>query len=291
MRIHPRRRSCLTVPGGSEKMLRNAIDLAADEIILDLEDAVPPDLKLTARRMVVEAIQSGSFGTRQLAVRINSISTPWCHDDMIALAQLDHPGLTLVLPKIESIGDLAFVDRLLAGLEAARPRAQPVGLQILIETAAGLANCVAIAAASLRVQSLIIGYGDLASSLGRSAGSWGFVQQTVLIAARANGLQAIDGPNFSLAPDDGSLARDSAVTAALGFDGKWAIHPAQIDPINNAFTPGESDLHRAHGIIAALDAADLAGEGVATYKGAMIDEAMRLGALRILSKTGEVSWL
>ena len=291
MRTHPRRRSCLTVPGGSEKMLRKAIDLPADEIVLDLEDAVATDLKHTARRMVCEAIQSGSFGARQLAVRINAIGTPWCHDDMIVLAHLDHSNLTLVLPKIESIGDLAFVDRLLAGLDAAHPRAHPIGLQILIETAAGLANCGAIAAASPRLQSLIIGYGDLASSLGRSGGSWSFVQETVLLAARANGLQAIDGPNFSLAPDDGTLARDSAVTAALGFDGKWAIHPSQIEPINAAFTPGEAELHRARGILAALDAAQLSSEGVATYNGAMIDEAMRLGALRVLSRIGELTWL
>lgn len=290
MRTHPRRRSCLTVPGGSEKMLRKAIGLPADEIVLDLEDAVAADQKSTARRMVVEALASRSFAGRQVAVRINAVGTPWCHADVIALAAVGQPGLTLVLPKVETVGDLAFADRLLSGLEAERPAAEPIGLQILVETATGLANCAGLAGAGQRVQSLIIGYGDLASSLGRSAGpSWTFVQETVLLAARANGLQAIDGPNFSLEPADGTLVRDAAATASLGFDGKWAIHPSQIEPINAAFTPAEAEVRRARGILSALDAAQRAGNGIATFEGTMIDEAMRLGAVRTVSRAGDAS--
>jgi len=272
-------------------MLRKASELPADEIVLDLEDAVAADQKSTARRMVVEALASSSFAGRQVAVRINAVGTPWCHADVIALAVVGRPGLTLVLPKVETVGDLAFADRLLSGLEAERSTKQPIGLQILVETAAGLANCAVLAGASQRLQSLIIGYGDLASSLGRGAGSsWAFVQETVLLAARANDLQAIDGPNFSLDPADGTLVRDAAKTASLGFDGKWVIHPSQIEPINAAFTPSEAEALRARGILSALDAAQRAGNGVATFEGTMIDEAMRLGAVRTVSRTGDASW-
>ena len=143
MQTLPRRRCCLTVPGGSEKMLRKAIGLRADELVLDLEDAVTPDVKTTARRMVGDVIRSGGLAGRQVAVRINAIGTAWCHEDIVALAQLAQPGLTLVVPKIENTGDLAFIDRLLAGLEAGRPSAHAIGIQVLIETAVGLANCLA----------------------------------------------------------------------------------------------------------------------------------------------------
>lgn len=270
-------------------MLRKSIDLAADEIVLDLEDAVAADHKAAARLMVVGARSARQFAGRQVAVRVNAIGTPWCHADVIALAGLDHPGLTLVLPKIETPGDLAFADRLLSGLEAEHPRAVPIGLQIIIETAAGFANCAVLAGASARVQSLIIGYGDLASSLGRQAGlSWGFAQETVLVAARAHGLQALDGPNFALAPDDGALRRDAEAAAALGFDGKWAIHPGQIGPINTAFTPAGAEVRRARGILAALDAAGQSGSGVVAFEDEMIDEAMRLGALRMIARAGDL---
>ena len=289
MRAHPRRRSCLTVPGGSEKMLRKSIDLAADEIVLDLEDAVAADHKTAARRMVFEALAAGQFAGRHVAVRVNAIGTPWCHADVIALAGLDHPGLTMVLPKIETAGDLAFADRLLSGLEAEQPRAVPIGLQILIETAVGLGNCAVLAGASARVQSLIIGYGDLASSLGRRPGaSWGFAQETVLLAARAHGLQARDGPNFALDPDDGALRQAAEAAAGLGFDGKWCIHPSQIGPINTAFTPTGAEVRRACGIIAALDIAGQSGSGIVAFEGEMIDEAMRPGALRIVARAGDL---
>ncbi len=284
MSVHPRRRSCLTVPAGSEKMLRKAIGLPADEIVLDLEDSVAPAGKEAARRLLVETVGSGAFGSRSVAVRVNAVGTPWCHLDIAALSTLDHPGLTIVLPKTASAGDLAFVDRLLDGLEQAAPRAQPIGLQLLIETAAGLANCMASAGASSRLQSLIIGYGDLASALGRDeTASWAFVHESILLAARANGLQAIDGPNFRLQSGNERLDADCATTASLGFDGKWAIHPSQLEPINAAFTPRQEAVTRARQILACLDAARRAGEGIATFDGAMIDEAMRAGALRVIA--------
>ncbi|MBI4921340.1 MAG: CoA ester lyase [Devosia nanyangense] len=279
MQYHARRRSCLTVPGGTEKMLRKAAGLPADEIILDLEDAVAPDAKVSARQLVVDALRSGLFAGRQVAVRVNALGTPWHGDDLAALSAIDDDRLSLVLPKIESAAEIAAIESRLGPARA-------IGLQVLVETAAGLLNCASIAAASRHLRSLIVGYADLASSLGRTGeASWLFAQETVLMSARANGLQAIDGPCFDLSPESGRLGRESSVTAAMGFDGKWAIHPAQIEPINAAYTPPDAAIARARGILAALDRAQARGDGAASHDGAMIDEAMRLGALRVLSRT------
>lgn len=281
-----RRRSCLTVPGSSEKMLGKAAGLAADEIVLDLEDAVAPREKANARRLVLAALSGAGLAGRAVAVRVNAIGSRWCHEDIIALANLSFPGLTLVLPKVESPGDLAFVDRLLDGVEAMHPRAAPIGVQALIETAPGLANAAAIAASSPRLETLILGHADLAASLGRdTAGPWQFARAALLLAARANGLQAIDGPGFALGADAG-LGRDVADAAAMGFDGKWAIHPSQIDGLNAAFSPSPDAVAEARALIARIDALQAEGSGAGVHGGEMIDEAMRRGALRILSRAG-----
>jgi citrate lyase subunit beta / citryl-CoA lyase len=276
-----RRRACLVVPGGSEKMLAKAATLAADEIVLDLEDAVAPDAKDRARALVLAALGQPGLAGRQVAVRVNAIGTPWCHRDIIAMAEAGHERLSLVVPKLESAGDLAFLDRLLAGID----RKGQVRLQGLIETARGLAGLDALAGASSRLDSLILGYGDLASSLGRSAGGpWGTIQDQMLIVARAHGLQMIDGPHFALGPEgEPGLIASASAAAALGFDGKWAIHPVQVQPITAAFTPSPEAVTRARALIATLDAALALGEGVATLDGQMIDEAMRGGAMRVLS--------
>src|SRR5918912_1143601 len=196
------RRSCLSVPGSSEKMLAKAPGLGADELVLDLEDAVAVDGKDAARALVVEALASEAFAGRRVAVRVNAPGTPWCHADLVALAGAPAPPLSVVLPKVESAGDLAFADRLLDGAERAAGTARPIRVQALIETAAGLARVTEIAGASARLDALILGYADLAASLGRSpAGArdldgWRAAQDAVLVAARAFGLQAIDGPHL-----------------------------------------------------------------------------------------------
>jgi citrate lyase subunit beta/citryl-CoA lyase len=287
MNPYPRRRSSLTVPGGSEKMLLKAVDLPADEIIFDLEDGVAPASKPAARQMVIAAIGSGRFADRLVAVRTNAIGTPWCHEDIIAVGGTGHPSLSIVLPKAESAADIGFAERLLLGVGAATVRQAPVGLQALIETAAGLAACTTIAAASSRLQALVLGYADLASSLGRSsAADWGPARDMLLLAARASGKQAIDGPTFDLTPGAKQVGDDALHASALGFDGKWAIHPAQLEAINQAFTPDAQQVGRARAILDALDAARSRGEGVAVFEGAMIDDAMRAGAMRILGKVG-----
>ncbi|MFY8152512.1 MAG: HpcH/HpaI aldolase/citrate lyase family protein, partial [Hyphomicrobiales bacterium] len=146
-----RRRSCLTVPGGSEKMVGKAAGLTADEIVFDLEDAVAVPEKTSARRLVMTAIAGGTLAGRTISVRVNAIGSRWCHEDIAAIGALPHAGLTLVVPKVESAADLAFIDRLLDGIEAAHSLEMPVGVQALIETAAGLANVTAIAGSSRRL--------------------------------------------------------------------------------------------------------------------------------------------
>jgi citrate lyase subunit beta/citryl-CoA lyase len=289
MTSYRRRRSCLTVPGSSERMVRKAVGLSADEIVLDLEDGVAHSEKDAARRLVVEAIGSGIFGDRTLAVRVNAIGSPWCHADIIALCAVAAPALTLVVPKVESAADLGFIDRLLDGLEAEARRPAPIGVQALIETASGLTNIASIAQASVRLEAMILGYADLASSLGRATAaetSWLFAQETLLVTARANGLQPIDGPALSVGAEAG-LERVARNAAALGFEGKWAIHPSHLPVLNAAFSPTAEAVSQARALLARLDNVQAAGAGAVAHEGEMIDEAMRLGALRILARAGD----
>ena len=284
----PRRRACLTVPGASEKMLAKALSLTADEFVLDLEDAVPPADKADARKRVAALLTSAAWRERTVSVRINAIGTPWCREDVLAVVAAAHPSLTLVVPKVESAGDLALMDRLLAETEAAATLDTRVGLQALIETAAAVANVQTIAGASPRLQSLIIGYADLASSLGRPAGSqesWRTVQDLVVIAARARGLQPIDGPYFEIKADD-TLRQESERARAIGFDGKWAIHPSHIETLNTVFTPSADEIAHARSLIAHLDQTRGAGIGASAFAGGMVDEAMRNAALRTLARAG-----
>jgi citrate lyase subunit beta / citryl-CoA lyase len=295
MDVQTARRSCLSVPGSSEKMLARAPTLAADELVLDLEDAVASEAKDDARALVLHALASEPFAGRNVAVRVNAPGTPWCHADLIALAGAARPPASVVLPKVESAGDLAFADRLLDGAERAAGRDRPLRIQALVETASGLARIYEIAAASPRLDALILGYADLAASLGRSPGGagdldgWRPAQEAVLTAARAHGLQAIDGPYLGVAVDDGFVA---AATRARdsGFDGKWAIHPSQVAPLNDVFTPSAAELERARAIIAALDEA-ARGErrGAVALNGEMLDEAVRVAALRTLSRAAEAT--
>ena len=278
----PRRRSCLTVPGASEKMLAKALALPADEIVLDLEDAVPASDKAEARKRVAASLGSAAWRDRTVSVRINAVGTAWCQEDLAAVVAADHPTLTLVVPKVEGEADLHLVEKHLA---EAGSIGGHIGLQALIETAAGVANALAIAGSSPRLQTLIIGYADLASSLGRPAGSkasWQTVQDLVLIAARAYGLQPIDGPFFRI-DDRDTLRAEGERARAQGFEGKWAIHPSQIEPLNAAFTPGDGEIADARSLIVHLNQTRGAASA---FAGGMVDEAMRLAALRTLARAG-----
>ena len=276
-------------------MLAKAPGLAADELVIDLEDAVAASMKESARASVATALASEAWARATVSVRVNAPRTPWCHLDIEALAAVARQPAAIVVPKVESAGDLAFVERLLDGAEAAAGRARPLRVQALIETAAGLSRVQEIAGASSRLDALILGYADLAVSLGRTgAGSddldgWRPAQEMVLLAARAHGLQAIDGPYLGVAVD---AAFTAAVARAreLGFDGKWAIHPSQLSALTDAFTPTDEEVQGARAVIAALAQAERqGGAGAVALDGQMLDEAVRAAARRTLARAGEAA--
>ncbi|HEY1537933.1 MAG TPA: CoA ester lyase [Solirubrobacteraceae bacterium] len=287
------RRSCMSVPGSSAKMLAKAPTRGADEIVIDLEDAVAISAKDDARTTVIAALREPQWAGVHCAVRVNAPRTPWCHADIVALASLtEHGPASIVVPKVESAGDLAFVERLLDGAEAAAGSTRRMTVQALIETAAGVSRVQEIAAASPRLDGLIVGYADLSASLGRAAGagaeldSWRAIQDAILVAARTNDLVAIDGPYLGISVDDGFTA---AATRArdMGFDGKWAIHPAQVGALNELFTPSDDEVAHARAVIAALEEAERGGgAGAVALDGQMLDEAVRVAALRVLVRAG-----
>ena len=287
------RRSCLSVPGSSASMLAKAPQRGADEVIIDLEDAVATSAKDEARETAVAALQEPQYDGVRTAVRVNAPRTPWCHADIAAMASLAQAPGSLIVPKVESAGDLAFVDRLLDGVEAAAGLERaPMRVQALIETAAGVAHLGEIAAASPRLDSLILGYADLSASLGRAAGagagldSWRAIQDMVLVAARTNDVAAIDGPYLGIKVDEGFTAAAQRARD-MGFDGKWAIHPAQVAALNELFTPSEDEVAQAQAVIEALEEAERSGgAGAVALDGQMLDEAVRVAALRVLARAG-----
>jgi citrate lyase beta subunit len=272
-------RSCLSVPGTDDRKIRKGWDSEADEIVLDLEDAVRASRKAEARQMLTALPGRRRAGAR-VAIRVNAARTAWCHLDVVASAGPDGPLESIVLPKAESAGDLEFLDRLLDGVEAASGRTQPLGVQALIETAKGLANLREIATASPRLRTLILGYADLGASLGRTADSWSYAQDAVLVAARSAGLEAIDGPNLGVA-DDEEFHRCVLRARELGFDGKWVIHPRQIGTVNAVFTPGTDEVARATAVLDALRGTEA---GAVELEGCMIDEAVAVAARRVLAR-------
>jgi len=289
------RRSCLSVPGSSASMLAKAPQRGADEVVIDLEDAVATSAKDEARDTVVAALQEPQYDGVRTAVRVNAPRTPWCHSDVIAMASLAQGPASIVVPKVESAGDLAFVERLLDGVEAAAGPGSaraPMRVQALIETAAGVARLDEIAGASERLDTLILGYADLSASLGRAAGaraeldSWRAIQDAVLVAARTHDVLAIDGPYLGIAVDEGFTAA-AARARDMGFDGKWAIHPAQVAALNELFTPSEEEVSHARAVVAALEEAERSGgAGAVALDGQMLDEAVRVAALRVLARAG-----
>lgn len=278
------RRSSLSVPGSSERMLAKTAALEMDEIVVDLEDSVAPDAKEQARELVGGFLATEQTFAVAVAVRINPLSSEWGERDVIDLVEQVGPRIgSLVIPKVESAEDVLAVDRLLGSV--GEP-ASGVGLQALVETAGGLLRAGEIAAASPRLEALILGYLDLAASLGRAPGPvpperWSHAQETLLVAARAAGIQAIDGPYLEIR-DDAGLRLRAEHARALGFDGKWAVHPRQLGIINAAFTPVDEELARARAILDAL--AGAGGRGAVELDGEMIDEASRKLALQVVAR-------
>ncbi len=280
------RRSCLSVPGSSEKMLAKAGKLHADEVVIDLEDSVAPGAKAEARELVCRVLAEGRPGPSLVAVRVNALDSPWYGDDVDALVERAGPAVdSLVVPKVERAEDVLEVGRMLD------ERGASMGIQALVETAAGLLRVGEIATASQRVDTLILGYADLAASLRRAnpeqaCERWLYAQEAVLVAARAAGVEAIDGPFLAIADEEG-LRRWAEHVRDLGYDGKWAIHPSQLALINQTFTPSDDELDRARDILAALAQAESdAARGAVQLDGKMIDEASRKQAERVVARAG-----
>jgi citrate lyase subunit beta/citryl-CoA lyase len=250
-------------------MLAKAPSLAADEVIVDLEDAVAADDKQQARELAVAALRRGPLG-RTTALRVNGRATPWWEDDLRAAAEA-HPDV-VVLPKVESPEDVSAAAELLP---------PETGLEAQVETARGLVAAERIAAAGHGLEALVFGPADLAASLGIpvltiGTGASDTALDLVVAAARASGLQALDGPH-ALLGDDLGLVLSARRALQHGFDGKWVIHPSQIEPVNRIFTPSPADLARARRILEAA-------EGAARFEGELVDEASRRLAESLLRK-------
>jgi citrate lyase subunit beta/citryl-CoA lyase len=257
-------------------------------LILDLEDAVIESEKDPARQRLVELLD-GPVWDRSVSVRINAPGTPWSHADVIALAALTGRPATVVVPKVESAADVMFVHRLLDGAESAA-RDQRIGIQALIETAAGLSRLDEIAGCSDRLVALVIGYADLAISFGRSergadnSFAWEAARHQILTAARVNELEAIDGPYMGIEVDEG-FRQSLALARDLGFDGKWVIHPAQIGPANEAFSPNSNEVDQAIRVIEALERAGADhGVGAVALDGRLLDRPVEVWARQVLRR-------
>src|SRR3954463_799865 len=288
------RRTCHAVPGSSERFIAKAVGLDADEVFLDLEDAVAPNEKDSARARVIESLNALDFGSKTVAVRVNGTDTPHYYKDLIAVvegagARLD----AIMLPKVRTPGDVEMTDKLLTQIELATGL-EPgrIGIEAQIEDATGLLACEAIAGASPRMETLIFGPGDYSANVGIPVTTIGaapegypgdhlnYVFSRLVVAARAAGIQAIDGPYARVGDEDG-LRERARLARALGMDGKWTIHPGQIATVNEVFSPAREEWERAEAMLTAYDEAHRNGAGAAVYDGEMIDEANRKMAERI----------
>lgn len=293
----------LAVPAHRSRLVAKAAASAADAVFMDLEDAVPPSEKGAALDEAVRSLSSLDWGRKVVAVRINAIDSPFIEREIHTLAAC--PRLdSIIVPKAERPGDIsAIADQ----LQAAGPdRSSPIELELLIETALGLVNVDALAGSHASVGALHLGVGDFAASIGarsseigaspegyRHVGSaqsgyptalldlFAYPMMRVLVAARAFGLRAIDGPCGAFR--DAKLTQSSALkAAAMGFDGKQVIHPDQIEPTLHAFLPSDDELTHARRIVEAMDNAEAQGQGAVTLDGKMIDYANVRMARRII---------
>lgn len=290
-------RSELAVPATSEHFFAKAAKGKADAIFLDLEDAVTPELKDKARENAVAALNEIDWGDKIMAVRVNALDTPWAYRDIIAVAERC-PRLDLILlPKANIAADVYFVETLLSQIEATVGRKDPIGIEVLIETAAGLSNVEEIALASDRLEAMIFGVGDFTLSVrardpltggpnprytvlsGADADGnrerhwndpWHYALARLVTTCRAYGLRPIDGPFGDIRDPDGYRSSCERA-AALGFEGKWAIHPSQIEAANEVFAPDPGELAWSRRIQEAMAAAG--GNGAITVDGKLVDLA------------------
>jgi citrate lyase subunit beta/citryl-CoA lyase len=295
------RRSNLAVPGSSPKMLDKARGLRADQVFLDIEDAVAPLAKPEARKNIVAALNEGGYDGKVRSVRVNDLTTSWTYRDVIEVVEGAGPNLDcIMLPKVQTAEQVVWLDLLLTQIEKTMGfQVGRIGIEAQIENALGLTNVDAIAAASPRVETIIFGPADFMASInmktlvvgeqppGYDVGdAYHYILMRILMAARAYDKQAIDGPYLQIKDVDG-FRRVAERSAALGFDGKWVLHPGQLDAANEVYSPRQDDYDHAELILDAYDwyTSEAGGKrGAAMLGDEMIDEASRKMALVVSAK-------
>lgn len=308
-------RSELAVPAIREDFLEKAAKGPADTIFLDLEDAVPPELKLKARALAIAGLNEIDWGNKTVAVRVNGLDTPWALHDIVDVAEACPRLDMILLPKAGSAFDVRFVETILASVEQNRGDGKRIGIEVLIETAMGVANVEDIAASSTRLEAMIFGVGDYSISMGifdarigapssnyrvlgdadESGGRalhwndhWHFAKARIANACRAYGLRPIDGPYVDIGDPEGY--RNAALRGlALGFEGKWAIHPSQAPIANEVFTPSAEVIASAQKMIDAVADAQARGVGAVSVDGKLVDMAMLKLADRITQRMQLIS--
>jgi malyl-CoA/(S)-citramalyl-CoA lyase len=310
-RLH---RSELAVPGSNPGMFEKAAKCAADIVFLDLEDAVAPDDKEQARRNIVQGLNDIDWGTKTMMIRINGLDTHYMYRDVVDIVEAC-PRLDMILiPKVGVPQDVYAIDVMVTQIEAARKRTRRIGFEVLIETALGMANVEAIAQSSRRLEAMSFGVADYAAStrarttviggVNRDSGvltdkdekgnrqyfwtdPWHAAQTRMMVACRAYGLRPIDGPFGDFGDPDGYVAAANRA-AVLGYEGKWAIHPSQIELANRVFTPSEAEVGKARRIMEAMAQAAREGKGAVSLDGRLIDIASIRMAEALLAKADSI---
>ena len=310
-RLH---RSELAVPGSNPAMFEKAAKSAADIVFLDVEDAVAPDDKAQARKNIIQGLNDIDWGRKTMMVRINGLDTHYMYRDVVDIVEAC-PRLDMILiPKVGTPADVYAIDMMVTQIETAMGRTKRIGFEVLIETALGMANVEAIAQSSKRLEAMSFGVADYAAStrarttviggVNKDSGvltdrdadgnreyfwtdPWHAAQTRMMVACRAYGLRPIDGPFGDFSDPDGYLAAANRA-AVLGYEGKWAIHPSQIELANQVYTPSEAEVTRAKRIMQAMDEAAKAGKGAVSLDGRMIDIASIRMAEALLAKAEHI---
>lgn len=287
-----RRRSQLSTPGSSEKMMQKAAQSAADHVFLDLEDAVAPNQKVGARKKIVEALNGLDWTGKVRCVRINDLSTQWAYEDIIEVVEGARENLdTIMMTKVQTVSDILFADKLLGMMEKKLGLKKRIGLEALIEEVEGMQNIDEIARCTDRLECLVFGMGDFSASMGvdiKSVGKtdgypgdiWHHARFRLVMACRAAGIDPVDGPYADFKNPEGY--REEAKRAMiLGCVGKWAIHPSQIDIALDVYSPKKEEVERARALAKAYEKAEAEGLGAINVDGIMVDVA----SIRILRNT------
>ncbi len=280
-------RSELAVPGSNPGMFDKAANSPADYVFLDLEDAVSPADKVQARKNIIEALNDIDWRAKgkTISIRINSIDTHYMYRDVVDLVEQAGASIdTILIPKVGVAADVYMVDAMLTQIETAKGFDNKIGIEALIETTLGMANVDSIATSSPRMEAMHFGVADYAASCRARTTNigglnpdypgdqWHHGLSRMLVACRAYGLRPIDGPFGDFNDPDGYL-HGARRAAAMGYEGKWAIHPSQIELANQVFSPAEAEVDKAQRILVALKEAAAQGKGAASLDGRMIDEA------------------